>query len=217
MVSANRFCSSVAAVTPFHFDPGAQFSLAVGRKTVHMWDLQSPALPEALDDYYANVRSNRDQPYRDDFRRARGSAVEPGARRALPAARAIGSGPKRRVHLAEHYLSQPAVQILRGRTCNGHPTGVEPPAPGASRLWDIAHVGYWRPRLRNGYRMLGKARKFASRPSFQRLQITGPKLRACIVEAISWNDGGSNSRRCRARARFVAVTAPAGYRSLPRG
>jgi hypothetical protein len=52
-------------------------------------------------------------------------------------------------------------------TTNGHVRrlGIEPPVPGASRLWDIAaHVGYFGDRgVRMGSNVLGKARRFASR------------------------------------------------------
>jgi hypothetical protein len=167
------FISSCEAVTPYHFDPEHNFLLQVrGRKTVHMWDAGNRVvLPEAaLDYYYANVRSNRDQPYHDDF---------------LASARVLPLNAGQGVHFplhAPHWVrteSDVSVSLsitFRSRqsrfheavhTSNGHVRrlGVKPPAPGASRLWDIAaHVGFFVDRgVRKGYNLLGKARRFASR------------------------------------------------------
>ncbi len=167
------FIGSHESVTPYHFDPEHNFLLQVrGRKTVHMWDPDNRrVLPEAaLDDYYANVRSNRDQPYRDDFLAS--AWVLPlnagqGVHFPLHAPHWVKTESDVSISLSITFRSRRSRYHAAVHTCNGHlrRLGVEPPVPGASRLWDIAaHFGYFGDRgLREIYHVLGRARRFASR------------------------------------------------------
>jgi hypothetical protein len=167
------FISSAQMVTPFHFDPEHNFLLQVrGRKTVHMWDARNRGVltESALDDYYAGLRSNRDQPYRDEF---------------LASARVLPLGAGQGLHFplhAPHWVrteSDVSVSLsitFRSRasrlseavhTANGHVRrlGIEPPVPRASRLWDVvAHAVYFGDRgLRLGHEVLKKGRRLACR------------------------------------------------------
>jgi hypothetical protein len=167
------FISSCDAVTPFHFDPEHNFLLQVrGRKTVHMWDAGNRLVlsEAALDNYYANVCSNRDQPYRDDFMAS--AWVLPlntgqGLHFPLHAPHWVKTESDVSISLSITFRSRRSRFSEAVHTTNGHVRrfGIEPPAPGASRLWDIAaHVGYFGDRgVRMGSNILGKARRFASR------------------------------------------------------
>lgn len=167
------FISSCEAVTPYHFDPEHNFLLQVrGRKTVHMWDAGNRlVLPEeALDYYYASVRSNRDQPYHDDFLAS--ARVLPlnagqGVHFPLHAPHWVRTESEVSISLSITFRSRQSRYREAVHTANGHVRrlGVNPPAPGTSHLWDIAaHFGYFADRgLRMGYNLLSKARRFASR------------------------------------------------------
>ena len=167
------FISSCEAVTPYHFDPEHNFLLQVrGRKTVHMWDAGNRlVLPAAaLDHYYANVRSNRDQPYHDDFLAS--AWVLPlnagqGVHFPLHAPHWVRTESEVSISLSITFRSRQSRYREAVHTANGHVRrlGVIPPAPGASHLWDIAaHFGFFIDRgLRLCYSLLSKARRFASR------------------------------------------------------
>ena len=167
------FISSCAAVTPFHFDPEHNFLLQVrGRKTVHMWNAGNrQVLPEAaLDNYYANVRSNRDQPYHDDFLAS--AWVLPlnagqGVHFPLHAPHWVRTESDVSISLSITFRSRRSRFCAAVHTANGHMRrlGLQPPAPGASRLWDIAaHLGYFGDSgLRKGAKVLSRARRFVSR------------------------------------------------------
>jgi hypothetical protein len=152
------FISSHEAVTPFHFDPEHNFLLQVrGRKTVHMWDPGNRlVLPErALDDYYANVRSNRDQPYRDDFlASAWVLPLNPGQGVHFPlhAPHWVRTESDVSISLSITFRSRLSRSCAAVHTTNGHVrrSGVEPPAQ-APLLWDIcrAPTGYVATGLRD--------------------------------------------------------------------
>ena len=167
------FISSRAAVTPYHFDPEHNFLLQIrGRKTVHMWDADNrTVMPEAaLDDYYAKVRSNRDQPYNDDFL---GSAwilpLNTGQCVHFPlhAPHWVKTESDVSISLSITFRSRHSRFREAVHTANGHVRrlGIEPPAPGASRLWDaVAHLGYLVDRtVREGHNVLRKVHRFAGR------------------------------------------------------
>ncbi|MFA5941896.1 MAG: cupin-like domain-containing protein [Sinimarinibacterium sp.] len=166
------FISSREAVTPFHFDPEHNFLLQVrGRKTVHMWDANNRVvLPEiALDEFYANVRSNRDQPYRDDFLAS--AWVLPlnagqGVHFPLHAAHWVKTESDVSVSLSITFRTRLSKFSAGVHCANGHVRrfGLVPPAPGTSRLWDIAaQFAYFLDRrLRQGYSVLREAGRFAA-------------------------------------------------------
>ncbi len=182
------FISSREAVTPYHFDPEHNFLLQVrGRKTVHMWDAGNRLVlaEAALDDYYANVRSNRDQPYRDDFLAS--AWVLPlnageGVHFPLHAPHWTKTESDVSISLSITFRSRMSKFCEAVHTANGHVRrfGVVPPVPGASRLWDIAaHLGYFGDRgLRKGYHILGKARRVASRV---RARFAGLRTRKTVA------------------------------------
>ena len=167
------FISSRAAVTPYHFDPEYNFLLQVrGRKTVHMWDAGNRlVMPEAaLDAYYANVRSNRDQPYSDDFLAS--AWVLPlnagqGLHFPLHAPHWVKTESDVSISLSITFRSRRSRFCEAVHTTNGHVRrlGIEPPVPGASHSWDIvAHLGYFGDRtFRKGCNVLRKAHRIASR------------------------------------------------------
>jgi hypothetical protein len=167
------FISSSQMVTPFHFDPEHNFLLQVrGRKTVHMWDPKNRGVltEAALDSYYANVRSNRDQPYCDDFlASARVLPLNAGEGLHFPlhAPHWVRTESDVSVSLSITFRSRVSRFFEAVHTTNGHVRrlGIEPPVPGASRLWDVvAHVGYFCDRgLRYGHRVLKKGQRFGSR------------------------------------------------------
>ncbi len=145
------FVSSRAAVTPFHFDPEHNFLLQVqGRKTVHMWDAGNrTVLPEtALDAFYANVRSNRDQPYRDEFMDSAWVlplAAGQGVHFPLHAPHWVRTESEVSVSLSITFRTRLSKFCAGVHTANGHARrlGLPPPAPGASPLWDrLAQVAY---------------------------------------------------------------------------
>lgn len=167
------FISSRASVTPYHFDPEHNFLLQVrGQKTVHMWNANNRAvMPEAaFDDYYANVRSNRDQPYRDDFLTS--AWVLPlmagqGLHFPLHAPHWVKTDSDISVSLSITFRSRQSKFLQAVHTANGHVRrfGIEPPTPSASRLWDtaahIVYYGDW--AARRSYNGLCRARRFVSR------------------------------------------------------
>jgi len=140
------FVSSRASVTPYHFDPELNFLLQVrGQKTVFMWDADNRfVLPApAIDAFYAGNRGNRDQPYREDF---------------LPSAWKLplmaGQGLHFPLHAPHWVKTESDVSISLSVTFKSRQSefrkrvhginhyvrkfGIEPPAPGASMLWDVA-------------------------------------------------------------------------------
>lgn len=140
------FISHHEAVTPFHFDPEHNFLLQVrGRKTVHMWDAANRGvLPEeALDSFYADVRSNRDQPYHDHFLDS--AWVLPlgegqGVHFPLHAPHWVRTESDLSVSLSITFRSRRSRYRAAVHTANGHVRwlGIVPPVAGASLLWDIA-------------------------------------------------------------------------------
>jgi hypothetical protein len=167
------FISSRAAVTPYHFDPEHNFLLQVrGRKTVHMWDPRNRAVMSeaALDNYYANVRSNRDQPYRDEFLTSAGVLplnAGQGVHFPLHAPHWVKTESDVSISLSITFRSRMSKFREAVHTANGHlrRLNIEPPPPGGSGVWDIAaHFIYFVDRaIRKGYKVLSKARRFASR------------------------------------------------------
>lgn len=167
------FISSCAAVTPFHFDPEHNFLLQVrGRKTVHMWDADNrQVLPEtAIDQYYAGVRSNRDQPYHDDFLAS--AWVLPlsegqGVHFPLHAPHWVRTESEVSVSLSITFRSRHSRFRAAVHTANGHVRrfGIEPPPPGRSPLWDVvAHACYFADRsVRAAYQLFCRAQRFANR------------------------------------------------------
>jgi hypothetical protein len=167
------FISSSQMVTPFHFDPEHNFLLQVrGRKTVHMWDAANRGVltEAALDSFYASVRSNRDQPYHDDFlTSARVLPLNAGQGLHFPlhAPHWVRTESDVSVSLSITFRSRVSRFCEAVHTANGHVRrlGIEPPVPGASRAWDVvAHVGFYCDRgLRYGYHVLRKGQRFGSR------------------------------------------------------
>lgn len=140
------FISSRAAVTPYHFDPEHNFLLQVrGRKTVHMWDAANRVvMPQAaLDTFYANVRSNRDQPYRDEFMAS--AWVLPlsagqGVHFPLHAPHWVKTESDVSISLSITFRSRHSKFCAGVHCANDHlrRLGIMPPAPGVHRLWDVA-------------------------------------------------------------------------------
>jgi hypothetical protein len=176
------FISSHQMVTPFHFDPEHNFLLQVrGRKTVHMWDpANRRVLTEAaLDNYYANVASNRDQPYRDDFLASAWTLplnAGQGLHFPLHAPHWVKTESDMSVSLSITFRSRVSRRVEAVHTANGHVRRLrmEPPVPGASRLWDVvAHVGFFCDRgLRYGHNVLNRAQRFTSRLRARFLRAT---------------------------------------------
>jgi hypothetical protein len=150
------FLSSKAAYTPFHFDPDYNFLLQIrGQKTIFMWDpADRHVLPvSAIDGYYAGLGrdpryANRDQLYRDEF-----------MQRAWRLPMNAGQGVHFPLHAPHAVKTESDVSISLSITfrtarsqfgamvhgANGHVRrlGFRPPAPGRSKLWDLAaNVGY---------------------------------------------------------------------------
>jgi hypothetical protein len=167
------FVSSHEAVTPYHFDPEHNFLLQIrGRKTLHIWDAANRlVMPEAaLDNYYAHVSSNRDQPYRDDFLAS--AWVLPlnagqGAHFPLHAPHWVKTESDVSVSLSITFRSRMSRNCEAVHTTNGHlrRLGIVPPVPGTSRFWDMtARVGYVGDQaMRKGQDWLHKAQRAASR------------------------------------------------------
>jgi Cupin-like domain len=151
------FISARDAFTPFHFDPDYNFLLQVtGKKTVYMWDPANRfVLPASrIDNYYAGLDrnptySNRDQRYRDEFMTSAWKlTMEPGQGLHFPlhAPHAIRTDSDIAISLSVTFHTRRSQFNAMVHGANGHvrrKLGIEPPEPGASRLWDIAaNIGY---------------------------------------------------------------------------
>src|SRR6185295_4873736 len=108
-----------------------------------MWNAGNRAvLPEtALDEFYANVRSNRDQPYRDDFMASAWVlplAAGQGVHFPLHAPHWVRTESDVSISLSITFRTRRSKFSAGVHTANGHVRrfGFEPPAPGVSRLWD---------------------------------------------------------------------------------
>jgi len=145
------FVSSRAQVTPFHFDPEYNFLLqARGRKTICMWDPSNRfVLPaSALDNYYAGIGGdprylNRNHQYRDEFMASAWQLpVEAGQGVHFPlhAPHVVRTESDVSISLSVTFRTRRSQFYSMVHGANGHVRGlgIEPPAPGTSRLWDMA-------------------------------------------------------------------------------
>jgi hypothetical protein len=143
------FVSSREAFTPFHFDPEYNFLLQVrGQKTIFMWDPANRfVLPaSALDNYYARIGSeisNRHQQYRDEFMASAWQLpmkAGQGVHFPLLAPHAVKTESDVSISLSITFHTRRSQFNAMVHGANGHVRrlGIEPPAPGTSRLWDFA-------------------------------------------------------------------------------
>jgi len=146
------FISSREAFTPFHFDPDYNFLLQVrGQKTIYMWDPENRfVLPAAaIDNYYAGVvpgdprYANRDQRYRDEFMASAWKLpMKPGQGVHFPlhAPHAVKTESDVSISLSITFHTRRSQFDAVVHGANGHVRrlGINPPAPGSSRLWDAA-------------------------------------------------------------------------------
>lgn len=145
------FVSSRAAVTPFHFDPEYNFLLQVrGQKTIYMWDPSNRFVlsATAIDNYYAGIGGdsryiNRNQPYRDEFMASAWQLpikAGQGVHFPLHAPHVVRTESDVSISLSVTFRSRRSQFNAMVHGANGHlrRVGIEPPAPGTSRLWDIA-------------------------------------------------------------------------------
>ena len=150
------FISSRSALTPFHFDPEYNFLLQIsGRKTIFMWDPANRyVLPAAaIDDYYAGFGrdprySNREHAYRDEFMASAWRLpmeAGQGVHFPLHAPHAVMTESDVSISLSITFRTRRSKfhAMVHGANAHVRRHGIEPPAPGTSRLWDaVANFGY---------------------------------------------------------------------------
>jgi hypothetical protein len=145
------FISSREAVTPFHFDPEYNFLLQIrGQKTVYMWEAGNRfVMPAAaIDTYYAGMRSNRDQPYRDDFMASAWKLplkAGQGVHFPLHAPHWVKTESDVSISLSITFRTRQSQfrEMVHGANGYVRRLGITPPAPGTSMLWDVAaNVSY---------------------------------------------------------------------------
>jgi hypothetical protein len=150
------FLSSRSAYTPFHFDPDYNFLLQIrGSKTIYQWDTSDRVvLPYAsIDRYYAGLGknspyANRDQDYRDEFlQRAKQYPMKSGEGVHFPLHVPHAVRTESDVSISLSITFQTRISkfnaMVHGANAYVRKLGINPPAPGRSRVWDsVTNVSY---------------------------------------------------------------------------